>query len=308
MQAIRIHRFGGPEVLRLDDLPSPIPAGAQALVRVRAASVNPVDFKIRKGGYPRVKDADLPIVLGRDLAGDVIAVGPEQTSLKVGDRVLAHLGWKRGGYAQEVLIEPGEWALLPAAVDYETAAALTLVGDTAWQGLFDQGGLKAGQRVLIHGATGGVGQMAVQFAHQAGAHVFATGGAESLDLLRALGADEAIDYKAQRFEDVARDLDLVFDTIGGDTRARSWPLLKEDGVLVTTVGSPGFEQEAAAAGRTGKGYSAVPKGDDLAEFVRRAAAGTLRVEISQTFPLAQAADAHRALEQGHPHGKIVLMV
>ena len=270
--------------------------------------MNPVDFKTRSGDFPMVREDDLPIVLGRDLAGEVIEVGPDQADLKPGDRVMAQIGWDRGAYAEEVLIEPGEWAILPDGLSYETAAALALVGDTAWQGLFDQGGLGEGQRVLIHGGTGGVGQMAVQFAYQKGAYVFATGGPDGQDLLRRLGADEAIDYENARFEDVATDLDLVLDLIGGETRARSWGLLKPDGVLVTTVDDPGFEAEAKRAHRTGKSYGATPKGKDLADFAHKAADGRLTIEIAKTFPLAEAAAAHRMLENDHPQGKIVLTV
>lgn len=306
MRAIRIHRFGGPDVLSLDSVDAPSPSGNQAKVRVRAASLNPVDLKTRKGEFPNVAAADLPVVLGRDLAGEVMEVGPEQVDLKRGDRVLAHLGGDRGAYAEEVLIEPGEWAVLPDALSYETAAALPLVSDTAWQGLFNEGGLKSGQRVLIHGGTGGVGQMAVQFAHRKGAHVFATGGGAGQDLLRSLGADEPIDYENARFEEAATDLDLVLDLVGGDTRARSWALLKPGGALVTTVMDPGFEAEAKRAQRTGKTFSAVPDHMKLAEVAYDAAVGKLKIKIAATFPLAQAAEAHRMLESEHPQGKIVL--
>jgi len=306
MKAIRIHRFGGPEVLSLDTLEPPTPIGEQALVRVLAASVNPIDYKVRAGQAPGISMADLPMVLGRDLAGEVIAVGDGQHDLEIGDAVFAHLGWDRGGYAEQVLIASGEWARKPEGLSFARAASLAQVGDTAWQGLFDQGGLVSGQRVLIQGATGGVGQIAVQLAHQAGARVFATGPAAGQSLLKQLGADEPIDYKAVRFEDIARDLDLVLDLVGGETRARSWSLLKPDGVLVTTLGGADFAAEAKAAGRVGKAYLVRPKGDDLAEMADRAARGELRIEIAASFPLAQAADAQSLLETAHPGGKIVL--
>lgn len=295
-------------MLSLDTVPVPVPRGAQALVKVHAASVNPVDYKVRAGLYPGLSAADLPMVLGRDLAGVVVAVGPEQNDLRSGDEVFAHLGRDRGGYAEQVIVEPGEWARKPAALSFEAAASLAQAGDTAWQGLFDHGGLVAGQRVLIQGATGGVGQLAVQLAHQAGAFVFATGASAGQQLLKELGADQPIDYRTTRFEDVASDLDLVFDLIGGDARARSWPLLKPEGVLVTTLGDAGFAAEARTAKREGRAFSVEPKGEDLAEMADRAASGAILVNIAATFPLDQAAEAQVLLERSHPGGKVVLIL
>lgn len=306
MKAVRIHRFGGPEVLSLDAIESPVPKGQQALVQVQAASVNPVDYKIRKGQYPGISIADLPVVLGRDLAGTVIAVAEDQRDLKVGDLVFAHLGWDRGGYAEQVLIEPGEWARKPAALSFAQAASLAQTGDTAWQALFDHGRLKAGQRVLIQGATGGVGQIAVQLAHQAGAYVFATGSTAGQTLLTELGADQAIDYKETRFEEVARDLDLVLDLVGGETRARSWSTLKAGGTLVTALGNLNLDEEAKAAGRNGIAFAVQPRGGDLAEMSDLMARGALRVTIAASFPFAEAAAAHTLLETARPDGKIVL--
>ena len=303
MKIVRIHRFGGPEVLTVETADAPSPKGNEALVRVHAASVNPIDVKQRTGD--RLKESDLPAVLGRDLAGEVIAIGPEQVDLKKGDAVLAHIGWERGAYAEQVIVKPGEWAVKPDALGWVEAGALPLVADTAWQGLVATGRVDEGWRVLIHAASGGVGRMGVQFAHQRKAIVFATGGKDSLDDLRALGADHVIDYENERFEDVATELDLVFDLVGGDTRARSWSLLKPGGVLVTTVGGD-VEAEGRAHGRTGKAIMAQPAGKDLADFAHKAASGKLKVDIARTFPIDQVANSHRFLEEGHPHGKVVL--
>jgi NADPH:quinone reductase-like Zn-dependent oxidoreductase len=306
MKAIRIHRFGGPDVMRLDTLTTPEPTKEQALVLVHAASVNPIDYKVRSGFYPGITGADLPVVLGRDLAGRVIAVGEDQHHLKVGDAVFAHLGWDRGGYAEKVLVEPGEWARKPEDLSFARAAGLAQTGDTAWQGLFEHGKLQSGQRVLIQGATGGVGLIAVQLAHQAGAYVVATGSASGQVLLKDLGADETIDYETTCVEDVAKDFDLVLDLVGGNIRLRSWSVLNSDGILVTTLGNVNLEAEARAAGRKGVAFAVQPRADDLAEMAKRASRGNLRIDIAATYPLHDAAAALTRLETARPKGKIIL--
>src|SRR5580692_10209781 len=218
MRAIRIHRFGGPEVLRLDEIDKPSTDGGKLRIRVAAASVNPVDYKIRRGGYPGVSDADLPITLGKDLAGVVeIAAG----EFKVGDEVYAHVTWPDGAYVDYAVVAPSGVAAKPKSLDMIAAAAVPLAATTAWQGLFDHGGLKSGQTVLIHGASGGVGGFAVQFAKAKGARVIATASGDGLQTVRDYGADVVVDYKTQKFEDVAHDVDLVFDLIGGETQDRS---------------------------------------------------------------------------------------
>lgn len=310
MRAVRVHRFGGPETLSLERyLDQPRLGDLDILVRVRAASLNPVDAKIRDGGYPKIGLADLPYALGRDLAGEVLAVGAQMADVKPGDPILAHLGWDRGAWASRAVVRPGEWAIKPTALSWETAAAIPLVADTAWQGLFDHGELKAGQRVLIHAASGGVGQMAVQLAKAKGATVFATAGPDAQNLLRDLGADTPIDYRLDRFEDVATDLDLVFDLMGGETRARSWGLLKPGGRLATTVATGDVAAEGQARGGfTGIAYSAVPRGATLNEVARKVADGRLQMHIAKTFPLSRVAAAARFAEGDSPHGKVVLTV
>jgi NADPH:quinone reductase-like Zn-dependent oxidoreductase len=304
MKAIRIHRFGGPEVLRLDEIDNPSIDGGKMLVKVAAASVNPVDYKIRRGGYPRVKDSDLPVTLGRDVAGVVETAAGD---FKVGDEVYAHLDWADGGYAEYAVVAPGGAALKPKTLDMIAAAAVPLAGDTAWQGLFDHGGLKAGQTVLIHGGSGGVGGFAVQFAKAAGARVIATASGDGLQLARDYGADQVVDYKNQRFEDVAHDVDLVFDLIGGETHERSYAVLKPGGTLISTVHEPD-EAKAAEKHLKAERYMAVPNGGQLAQIAGLIDAGKVKVVVAKTFPLAQAADAHRYLETQHPLGKVVLVV
>jgi NADPH:quinone reductase-like Zn-dependent oxidoreductase len=304
MKAIRIHRFGGPEVLQLDEIDMPAADEGELLIRVAAASINPVDYKIRRGGYPRVKPEDLPVTLGRDVAG-VVEKGAG--GFKQGDEVYAHLDWADGGYAQYALCAPAGAAAKPRTLDMITAAAVPLAATTAWQGLFDHGGLTAGQSVLIHGAAGGVGGFAVQFAKARGAHVIATASGDGVQTVRDYGADEVIDYRRQKFEDVAKDVDLVFDLIGGETQDRSFAVLKPGGALISTVQDPDKTRAAEKRLKTER-YMATPNGGQLREIGDLIDAGKVKVSVAKTFPLAEAAAAHRFLEEEHPHGKVVLTV
>ncbi len=308
MKAVRIHRFGGPEVLELDDVPTPEPGPGEMLVRVAAASVNPVDYKMRKGGYPRLPQSALPVGLGRDVAGVIEVVGPGVAGALPGMPVMAHLGWERSGYAQFVIVRHDEFAPKPETLTLIDAGSLPLAAMTAWQGLFDHGGLKAGERVLIHGGGGGVGYLAVQFAKIKGAEVFATASTANLDWVKSLGADTVIDYKAKRFEDVARDIDLVFDLQGGQTRARSWGVLKPDGRLVTTLIAGDVAKEATEHDRRGQHYYAKPNAAELREVGQLCNEARLQVMVDRVFPLEEAAAAQAYLENGHPRGKVVLEV
>ncbi len=304
MKAVRLHRFGGPQVLQLDDIPDPDVRDGKLLIRVRAASVNPVDYKIRKGGYPKVTEKDLPVTLGRDVAGVVETAAGGFTA---GDEVYAHLDWADGGYAQFALCAPEGVAAKPANLDMVEAAAAPLAATTAWQGLFDHGQLKAGERVLIHGASGGVGAFAVQFARIAGAEVIATASAEEIERVRSLGADQVIDHKAQKFEDEVHDVDLVFDLIGKDTQERSFQTLKRGGRLISTVQEPDHAR-ADAAGVMAKRYMAIPNARQLAKFATLIDTSQVVVTVAKVFNLDEAVDAHRFLEADHPHGKVVLKV
>jgi len=304
MKAVRIHRFGDPSVLQVDEIDRARPTGDQLLIKVRAASVNPVDYKIRQGGYPRVTEDKLPITLGRDVAGVVEKAGG---GFKVGDEVYAHLDWADGGYAEYAVVAPVGVAAKPKSLDMIQAAAVPLAATTAWQGLFQHGNLKRGQKVLIHGASGGVGGFAVQFAKAEGAYVYATASGEGVQAVRDDGADEVIDYKKQKFEDVAKDVDLVFDLIGGDTQARSFAVVKPGGALISTVQEPD-KAKAAEKQLTAKRYMAEPNADHLKRIGELIDAGKVKVVVAETFPLEQAAAAHASLENDHPRGKIVLKV
>jgi len=304
MKAVRIHRFGDPSVLQVDEIDRAEPTGDQLLIKVHAASVNPVDYKIRQGGYPRVTEDKLPITLGRDVAGVVEVAGG---GFKVGDEVYAHLDWADGGYAEYAVVAPVGVAAKPKSLDMIHAAAVPLAATTAWQGLFQHGNLKRGQTVLIHGASGGVGGFAVQFAKAEGAYVYATASGEGVQAVRDDGADEVIDYKTQKFEDVAKGVDLVFDLIGGDTQARSFAVVKPGGALISTVQEPD-KAKAAEKQLTAKRYMAEPNADHLKRIGELIDAGKVKVVVAETFPLEQAAAAHASLENDHPRGKIVLKV
>jgi NADPH:quinone reductase-like Zn-dependent oxidoreductase len=305
MKAVRIHEFGGPETLQVEELPTPTPETGQVLIRVLAASVNPVDYKIRKGGY--LPESALPLTLGRDVAGIIERVGPEVRNFQEGEAVYAMLDRIHGGYAEYVADRAMNCAKKPARLDFIQAAAVPLAGLTAWQGLFDHGELKGGERVLIHGAAGGVGHFAVQFAKARGATVFATCSGEDAEFVKKLGADEVIDYHGERFEDRARDIDLVFDLVAGETQDRSFAVLKTGGRLISTLQEP---DKAKAAEKRIKGvhYMAKPDGDELAEIARLIDAEKVTPTIEGVFPLTAAADAEQELETAHVRGKLVLAV
>jgi NADPH:quinone reductase-like Zn-dependent oxidoreductase len=306
MKAVRIHEYGKADVLRYEDAPKPAPKAKQVLVKVRAAGVNPVDWKIRGGmmGMPISE----PITLGFDIAGVVESVGEGVEDWKVGDEVFAYLPLSRaGGYAEYAVAGTKELARKPAKLDFAHAGATPLASLTAWQALFDQGKLEAGQSVLIHGGSGGVGHFAVQLAHWKGAKVYATASAANLEFLRELGADVAIDYRAQKFEELAKDVDVVLDSIGGETQQRSFGVLKKGGVLVSIVGQPDAKK-AQELGVRAKGMLVMPDGKQLAQVAELLESGKLKTFVSQVLPLAEARKAHELSETGHTKGKIVLEV
>lgn len=307
MKAVRIHEFGGAEVLKLEELPRPQPGAGEVLIEVRAASVNPVDYKIREGRYPAVKAEQLPIILGRDVAGVVAEVGQGVTRFAKGDPVFAMLPPDRGGYAEWVTAPASVCAPKPASLDMIQAASVPLAALTAWQGLFTHGGLSSGQRVLIHGASGGVGPFAVQFARVKGAEIYATASGDNRAFVESLGATRAIDYRHERFEDIVRDVDLVYDMIGGETEARSWQVLKRGGTLISTVHEPDAAK-AAKAGVKASRYTAQPDGGQLAEIGRLIDDGAVKAAVEKVFPLAEAAAAERHLQADHVTGKVVLDV
>lgn len=304
MHAWRIHRFGGADALQLDTVERPTPQRGQVLVEVQAAGLNPVDLKTREGHYPMIHEQDLPFTPGRDVAGVVAACGEGVDGWRAGQPVHAFVGQGPGALADYVVVDAEALAPPPASASVEEAGAVPLAALTAWQGLFDHGKLQRGERVLIQGASGGVGQFAVQFARECGAHVIATASGNARDTLQALGAAEVIDYRHERFEDVAGEVDLVFDLIGGETQQRSWQVIKRGGTFVSTLGEPS-QLEASQHGAHAMRYTARPDGAQLAQIARLIERGAVRVAVVERYPLERVPDALDKLAQGHLRGKIV---
>jgi NADPH:quinone reductase-like Zn-dependent oxidoreductase len=305
MRAVRIATHGGPDVMQVEAVPRPVAGPGEVLVRVHAAAVNPVDTQIRAepSGFAR-----LPYVPGFDVSGVVAEVGAGVTGTRVGESVFAMLDLNRGGgYAEYVVVKQSELAARPARLSHVEAASLPLVALTAWQALFETAGLEPGQTVLIHAGAGGVGTSAVQLAKWRGARVIATASERNHEFLRSLGADVVIDYRTQRFEDVARDVDVVLDPIGGETQLRSLGTLRDGGILVSLVG---LIREARSPARNVRatGILVSPNADQLARIAALVDSGDLRPIVSYRFGLHDVAAAHRQSETGSTRGKIVLEV
>ena len=311
MKAIRIHNYGGPEVLQYEDAPSPKPAPGEVLIRVHAAGVNPADWKVRGGQLKQFVQHKFPLILGWDLSGVIeeVAANPAADGrFKKGDEVFGKPDTSRdGAYAEYVAVRESEVALKPKSLHHVYAAAVPVAGITAWQALFDVAQLKRGQRVLIHGGSGGVGHFAVQFAKWKGAYVIATASTKNQQLLREIGVDQAIDYTTQRFEQVAKNVDLVLDTIGGDTEERSWKVLKKGGLLASVVQPPDAEK-AREFGVRGAFVWSQPNGNELAEIAALIDSGNLKVVLDRILPLSEARRAHELSQNGHARGKIILRV
>jgi NADPH:quinone reductase-like Zn-dependent oxidoreductase len=305
MKAVCIHSFGGPEVLKLEELPVPEPAADELLIHVKAASANPIDYKMRSGAYAQADQ--LPMRLGRDVSGTVERCGTTVQDWHPGDDVFAMLPSDRYGFAEYVTLKASDTVHKPSNLDYEHAAAVPLAALTAWQGLFDHGKLKVGRRVLIHGAAGGVGHFAVQFAKWVGAEVIATASRNDTDFLRDLGANRVIDYKSEKFEDQVSDVDLVFDLVGGETQERSWAVLKRGGRLISTVAEPD-QDKARERGAQGKVYMAKTSPQQLAQIARLIEKGSVRPQLQATFPLREVAKAEEHIEREHSRGKTVLTI
>ncbi|MDQ7978187.1 NADP-dependent oxidoreductase [Paraburkholderia sp. SARCC-3016] len=305
MRAYRIHRFGGADAVQLESIPVPEPAPNEVLVQVLAAGVNPVDVKTREGRYPAIREDALPFTLGRDLAGTVMRVGRDAVQWRADQHVYAFVGEGQGAFADFVVVDSAALAEPPRSLDIAAAGAVPLAALTAWQGLFDQGLLEKGERVLVHAAAGGVGHLAVQFAREKGAEVYATASGDGVDFVRSLGVDHVIDHKRQRFEDVARDMDLVFDLVGGETQLRSWQAVKRGGALVSTLTEPS-QTEAAARGARGVRYTARPDGSQLASIAALIDEGRVKVRVAEQFAFDDLKQAFARIEAGHVRGKLVV--
>lgn len=308
MKAIRFHAYGGPEVLVHEDAPRPEAATGELLIRVAAAGVNPVDWKARAGHLKDWLQYQLPLIPGWDVSGTVAAMGNGVSGFKEGDEVFGMLDLTRdGAYAEYAIARAADMARKPASVSHVDAASLPIAALTAWQALFEVARLAPGQTILIHGAAGGVGHFAVQFAKGKGARVIATASARNTGFVRELGAERVIDYQSTRFEESVRDVDIVLDTIGGDTQQRSWQVLKKGGILVATLGID-TSQAARDFGARGEGMFVHADAGQLSKIAALVEAKQLRPYIGSTPQLTEAAKAHEQSETGHVRGKIVLRV
>jgi NADPH:quinone reductase-like Zn-dependent oxidoreductase len=309
MKAIILNDFGGVEQLQEAELPVPAIKDGEVLVKVKAISINPVDAWTRQGkGVAEMLKGDKPIILGWDISGVVV----ESTSplFTEGDDVfgLIHFPGHGKAYAEHVAAPAEHLALKPENITHEQAAAATLATLTAWQAFSDYGRLRPGQRVLIHGAAGGVGHYAVQIARHIGAYVIATSSPENKEFVLSLGANEHIDYKAQRFEEVAKDIDFVLDTVSAENSERSLSVLKKGGTLISTAGlSDATKEKAKARGIFALGMHVQSTGEDMQHIAQLLEEGELRSEVSKVFPLAQMGDAHLQIETGRTRGKIVVV-
>jgi len=310
MKAVRIKRYGNEDVVELAEVERPQPGENQLLVKVRAAAVNPVDWKIRDG-LGDIFGLKPPLILGCEVAGTVEALGsggPSRTGISdfvAGDEVYGYLSAYSGGYAEYVAAPASEFVRKPKQIDFDTAASVPVAALTAWQGIFDHGELASGQRILITGASGAVGSMAVQLAKSRGAYVIGTGSGRNEEFVRKLGADEFIDYKKAKFEDKVSGADVVFDTVGGDTQERAFRTLKRGGVLVSTVNPPSAEK-AKQFGVTVAMVAVMPKPDQLSEINRLLESEKLKVRVATVLSLAEVKKAHQLSASGHAEGKIIL--
>jgi NADPH:quinone reductase-like Zn-dependent oxidoreductase len=308
MKAVRISNYGGIEALAYENAPRPTPGDGEILIRVSSTSVNPFDCAVRAGYLSSYFNYTLPLILGTDVSGIVEEVGKGVATFRRGDEVYARAGVTRdGAYAEYVVAPASDVARKPKSLDHIHAAAIPHVTLTAWQALFELANLTQGQTILIHGAAGGVGHIAVQLAKLHGAKVIGTASG-NIDFLKELHIDQAIDYSSTRFEEVVDKVDVVLDTIGGDTQERSWGVLKPGGMLVSTVQQPSEESAAAHGVRQAMVFSSPPIGKVLTEVAEMVDSGKIKPHVSTVLPLQEIQKAHEMIEGKHTRGKIVLQI
>lgn len=309
MKAAVINQYGQVrDVVRVTDVPVPAVGPRDVLIEVRAAGVNPVDHLIVKG-FLSTGEPSRPLVIGNELAGVVTQVGAEATRFTVGDEVFSRVDPRVGGaFAEYVAVDESLVAAKPSRLTFEEAASLPLVALTALQALTEQADVRSGTRVLIHGGAGGVGSAAVQIAKQLGAEVVATAGSGSVELVRELGADRVIDYRTEKFEEVVSDVDVVLDTIGGETQERSFGVLKSGGTLVSIVAVPDVEVKKARWNVEARSFFMRPQGEQLAHLAGLVESGQLRPIVETVFPLDEASEALQKVERGGARGKTVISV
>ena len=311
MRTVHFYGYGGPEQLVLEHVPRPEPQVGEVLVRVYAAGVNPIDWKIRKGLFKDVRPIPLPFTPGSELAGTIEALGPGVTAFEIGQAVYGR--GAKGAYADYAVVPADSLEHKPRNISFDQAASVPIGARTAWIALFKLADLQAGQQVLVHGAAGGVGNYAVQLARWKGAHVIGTASFTNLEFVRALGAEIVIDYHTTPFENVAHEVDVVVDPIGGETQDRSWPLIKPGGMLVA-IGHPPADEMAAQLGvrtaSTALDQRVPPRlsTEPLREISGLIESGLLLPPVGKVFPLQEAAQAQVLSETGHGRGRIVLHI
>lgn len=300
MKAIQIKEYGDESVLNYTDVERPVPKADEMLVKIEAASVNPVDWKIREGSF----GMKLPLIPGADFAGSVEETGATIQKFKKGDAVYGKI--IVGCYAEYVVVKENEAGRKPTNIDFKQAAAIPMGALTSWQAIFDAANLQSGQKILIHAASGGVGSMAVQLAKAKGAYVIGTASGRNKDFVKNLGADEFIDYTATKFEDVVKDVDVVFNTIAGETLERSFQVLKKGGFLVSIAGNPS-EEMAEKYGVKAKYISSVANPEQLDAITKLVEESKLKAHIEHIFPLSEAKKAQKLSKEGRTRGKIILV-
>jgi NADPH:quinone reductase-like Zn-dependent oxidoreductase len=310
MKAAQLNSYGDADSIQINNnAPKPAIRPGQVLVQAYAASVNPFDWKVREGTHKEYIKLELPAILGGDVAGTVTEIGAGVSGLEVGQPVygMANSAGGQGAFAEFVPVSAAQLVAKPKSLDYVHAAALPLVGVSAYQALIDTMDLQRGQKILIHGGAGGIGSVAIQLAKHLGAYVATTASAADTNFVKSLGADEAVDYKKQDFSQVLRDFDAVLDTIGGETNAKSYKILRRGGVLVSMIEQPN-ERLVKNHGITYIQQSSKPTVERLTRVAELADSGKLKITIDKVFPFDQAAEALEHLKAGHSRGKVVIQI
>lgn len=311
MKAVQINSYGGVDVLKVNnDVSKPVAGEGQVLVEVYAASINPFDWKLREGYAKEYIQLQFPATMGGDFAGVVVGLGEGVASFKVGDKVYgqaAVFGGGTGAFAQFLAASVGKIAFKPKNIDFLQAASLPLVGVSALQALETHIKLKNGQKVLIHGGAGGIGTIAIQLAKALGAYVATTVSTDDMAYAQSLGVDQVVDYRSQPFEDVLKEFDAVFDTVGGETTDKSFKVLKKDGIIVSMAGAPSAEL-AKKYGVLAIGQNTEGNRERLSRLSELVASGKIKPQVDRVFPIDEAKEAFRHLEEGHPRGKVVLKI
>lgn len=314
MKAMVLKQFGGIENFTEKNIPEPQVGSGQVLIQVKAIGINPIDLKTRQnGGQDSQYKGSENIVIGWDVAGVITKTADDVKDFKAGDEVFGTINFPGpgGAYAQYAAAPANQLAKKPANISMTDAAGATLSALTAWQALIDTGHIKPGDKVLIHGGAGGVGNYAVQIAHHLGCYVITTASSADTDFVKSLGADEVIDYKTQKFEDMVKDIDFILDTVGGDNFVRSLKVLKPDGMIVLLPSNKKEEADKVAKEQNVKNYKHIlmhSSGEDMKKIASLLEDGSMKVHIDKTFPFDEIPEAHTELENGKVKGKIVITV